>query len=150
LLKNKDSKKNITLEVLTKEDFNELIKSDEDNFDIDVDNLNLLDVSDFENDQDLQKLTVEKILDKYNKEIKDLEDELNEFKKEKNNIQNSNDLDSNKQIEKLNIKINQLELIIDSKKKNRNELKDDYSLDILVQHNNFNELLEQIDKIDPD
>lgn len=148
LLENKEDWKKVNLEVLVEKAFEELIK-DTEKFNIDVDKLDLLETSDFENDIKLQKSTVNELNEIYDNQIGELEEELAELLILKKSLKSSDD----KELKNVKNKINKLELRLKAKKDYKDQLNDDYDLgniDSLAQHNSFNELLTQMDTLDPD
>jgi len=123
-------------------------------FDIETDWLKLFTNDEFNNDEKLKNNISENLKETYNNEIINLDEELTELENEKKSISasalwNSDKGDSKKKIEIINIKIKNKKVKLNKIKEYLSDIERDND-DILYQHYCFNELLNNIDSIDPD
>ncbi|MDD2870656.1 MAG: hypothetical protein PHS49_01590 [Candidatus Gracilibacteria bacterium] len=154
LLNNKNRNANISLYILSKNTFDDTI-TNKDVFEIDKDNLNLLNLDDIGNDIELQNKIINNLNINYDEQIELLENEITDLNIEKQSLKDSDDDVKKTRLDLLNILLKQKEEKLNSIRGFKDNLlsgnlNDDEKIKLLKEQNNFNELLEQIDSINPE
>jgi hypothetical protein len=151
ILKTKDDKIKVSLDILAKDDFKSIIEDDE-NFEVELEWFKRISKEELDNDEELKNKVKEELEENYRLELEELQDELSWLEEELKSVKNNNTLDSkdkNSQIEIFEIKIARIKSLIEDKEKELREIDSkNISTEKLVAYNNFKDLLEKINTID--